>query len=254
MCTSLLDFSVRIATSERDLHEASAVRALAYGHHVPAMGPLLAEPDAIDRQPGTVVLICRDKASGTVIGTARIQRNHPQPLQIERCIRWPEVLADVSRAEITRLAIQPGADALVRPMLVKACYLYAVASQIRWLVIGARSPALIRIYRKLGFADLLGAGQQVPLTYAGGLPHSVLGFNVVAAERVWFAAQHGLYSFMVETWHPDLQLVADPLADRQAAPLAAVAPTVRTRPSISLVPPVPAPALRRAAPVSVAAA
>ena len=214
MATSMLSFSVRIARHGADLQEASAVRAAAYGHHLPGMAPALAlalaAPDAVDQSPGTVVLVCRDKHSGQVVGTARIQRNHPQPLQIEHSVALPPALAGQPRAEITRLAILAGADAQVRPMLVKACYLYAVASQIRWLVIGARSPALIRVYRRLGFDDLLGAGQQVPLAHAGGLPHSVLAFDVVSAERTWHAAQHGLYGFMVETWHPDLQLLAEP--------------------------------------------
>ena len=210
MATTWIGFTTSIARSHQALCEASDVRAEAYGHHVPAMGATLAQPDAIDLQPGTTVLVCRDKASGEVAGTARIQRNQPSPLQIERSVDVPEALAGHHLAEITRLAIRPGADVLMRPMLVKACYLYAVASQIRWLVIGARSPALIRIYRSLGFADLLGEGRQVPLAHAGGLPHSVLAFNVVAAERTWHAARHGLYSFMVETYHPDLQLTAEP--------------------------------------------
>ena len=216
MATSVLSFSVRIARHGAELQEASAVRAAAYGHHLPSMAPALAQalavPDAVDIGPGTVVLVCRDKCSAAVVGTARIQRNHPQPLQIERSVALPSALADQPRAEITRLAILAGADAQVRPMLIKACYLYAVAAQIRWLVIGARSPALIRVYQRLGFDDLLGAGQQVPLAHAGGLPHSVLAFDVVAAERTWHAAQHGLYGFMVETWHPDLQLLAEPTA------------------------------------------
>ncbi len=97
-------------------------------------------------------------------------------------------------------------------MLVKACYLAAVASQIRLLVIGARSPALVRIYRGLGFADALGDAGAVPLAHAGNLPHHVLAFDVVGAERRWHSAQHALYSFMVETWHPDLQLLAEPAA------------------------------------------
>ena len=210
MATTWMGFTTRIARSHQALCEASDVRVEAYGHHVPAMGATLAQPDAIDLQPGTTVLVCRDKASGQVAGTARIQRNQPAPLQIERSFDVPEALVGHHLAEITRLAIRPGADVLMRPMLVKACYLYAVASQIRWLVIGARSPALIRIYRGLGFADLLGEGRQVPLAHAGGLPHNVLAFNVVAAERTWHAARHGLYSFMVETFHPDLQLTAEP--------------------------------------------
>ena len=209
MSTALLDFTVRIARPGAELREACAVRAQAYGHHLPGLAAALAEPDALDGQPGTVVLVCRDKAGGHVVGTARIQRNHPRPLQLEASVALPAALAGRPRAEITRLAIVPGADRLVRPMLVKACYLYAVASQVRWLVIGARSPALIRIYRGLGFTDLLGEGRQVPLAHAGGLPHSVLAFDVVAAERHWHASGHGLYGFMVETWHPDLQLLAE---------------------------------------------
>ena len=222
MTLSTLNFTVRIARDATTLGEACAVRAAAYGHHVPALAAPLSEPDAIDRAPGCAVLVCRDKASGALVGTARIQRNHPRPLQIESSVILPHALAQQTRAEITRLAIVADADPLVRPMLVKACYLYAVAAQIRWLVIGARSPALIRIYRGLGFADLLGAGQQVPLAHAGGLAHSVLAFDVVAAERQWQAAQHRLYSFMVETWHPDLNLLEpaqpDPVVTPSPAP------------------------------------
>ncbi len=210
MASKGMSFTTGVAGTRQALCDAGTVRAAAYGHHVPDLGVRLAQPDAIDLQPGTTVLLCRDKASGQPVGTARIQLNHPLPLQIERSLQVPEALADQTRAEITRLAICPGADPLMRPMLVKACYLFAVASQVRWLVIGARSPALIRVYQGLGFADLLGQGRQVPLAHAGGLPHSVLAFNVVTAERTWHAAKHGLYAFMVETFHPDLQLLAAP--------------------------------------------
>jgi hypothetical protein len=218
MSTSVLGFSVRIARHEAELREACALRAQAYGHHVPGLAQALSEPDAIDRQPGCLVLVCRDKASGELVGTARLQHNLGRPLAIEASVALPQALAAQARAEITRLAIRAGADPLVRSMLMKACYLAAVASQTRLLVIGARSPALIRIYRHLGFTDLLADGQQVPLAHAGGLPHNVLTFDVVAAERHWFAAGHALYAFMVETRHPDLQLLAE--APAQAAPAA----------------------------------
>ena len=216
MASTWMSFTTAVARDRQALCDAGAVRAAAYGHHVPELGAQLAQPDAIDLQPGTLVLLCRDKASGQAVGTARLQLNHPLPLQIERSLQVPEALADQTRAEITRLAIRPGADPLMRPLLVKACYLLAVACQVRWLVIGARSQALIRIYQGLGFADLLGQGRQVPLAHAGGLPHSVLAFNVVTAERTWHAAKHGLYGFMVETFHPDLQLLAAPAFDQAA--------------------------------------
>ena len=221
MSMSSLSFSLRMVAGESDLHDVAALRAVAYGHHVPALRTTLDKPDALDHLPGTVVLLCRDKVSGEAVGTARIQRNHPAPLQIEASVTLPPVIAALPRAEITRLAIRAGADRLVRPMLVKACYLYAVASQIRTLVIGARSPALIRVYRGLGFDDVFGPGEMRPLAHAGGLPHQVLAFDVVSAERHWHGASHGLYSFMVETWHPDLQLLAAPEPQGPPAWLAA---------------------------------
>lgn len=210
MTTATLDFTVRIARNADELREVCALRARAYGHHLPAQAQALSAPDATDRQAGTVVLVCRDKASGQVIGSARLQRNHPQPLPIEAGLALPPALAPLPRAEITRLAIDAGASPLVRPMLVKACYLSAVASQVRWLLIGARNPALVRIYRGLGFVDANPDGRPLPLAHAGGLPHQVLAFDVVTAERRWHAARHALYGFMVETWHPDLQLLAEP--------------------------------------------
>lgn len=253
MSTSTLSFTVTIVRNLGTLREACAVRARAYGHHLPGtpdMAQALAEPDAIDLAPGTTVLVCRDKATAQVVGTARIQRNHPRPLPIEDSIVLPMALASHARAEITRLAILPGADSLVRPMLVKACWMFAVAAQIRTLVIGARSAALVRLYKGLGFTDLLAdenGTRMVPLAHAGGLPHHVLTFDVVAAERHWHAAQHALYTFMVETWHPDLQLIPD-------APALALAAAPRVRRAAAARRTAAAEARRRAAPAPAARA
>ncbi len=223
MTTSHLDFTVRIAVGRADLADIAALRAEAYGHHLPALATAMATVDAADTAPGATVLLCRDKASGRAIGTARLQRNHPAPLAIEASVALPAPLAAMPRAEVTRLAIAPGASALVRPMLVKACYLAAVASQVRLLVIGARSPALVRLYRGLGFEALPGLPGPVPLAHAGHLPHQVLCFDVPTAERRWSASGHALYGFMVETWHPDLQLLAEPAAAPRAPALAEAA-------------------------------
>lgn len=224
MVTTVLGFTLRLARSQADLRDAARVRSQAYGHHVPELGQALAEPDTLDRQPGTGVLLCRDKASRQAMGTARIQRaTGHRPLQLEGSLILPHWLAGQPRAEITRLAVAPGADAQARLMLMKASYLYCLANQIRWLVIGARSDALIRIYRRLGFQDVLAPDQKVPLAHAGGLPHRILAFDVVAAERTWLAAGHGLYPFMIETFHPDLQLFGEPEAEPMLVPAEAVA-------------------------------
>lgn len=222
--TAPLSFTLRPARHRADLVDACRVRSAAYGRHLPQMALPLERPDALDGQPGTAVLLARDKASGQPIGTLRIQRNVAAPLPLEASLILPHTLAQCSRAELTRLAILPGADPLVRIALVKASYLYALASQVRWIVIGARSEALIRIYRRLGFADLLGRDDRVPLAHAGGLPHCILALDVVAAERHWHAAGHDLYPFMVETWHPDIQLFDEPsLTAKDAAAFGAAA-------------------------------
>ena len=55
-----------------------------------------------------------------------------------------------TRAEITRLSAVAGADPLVKLCLMKASYLFCMATQIRWMVIGARNEALVRQYRSWG--------------------------------------------------------------------------------------------------------
>jgi hypothetical protein len=81
-----------------------------------------------------------------------------------------------------------------------------LATQVRWMVIGARSDALVRQYRRLGFADVFDDGRLIPLLHAGRLEHRVLTFNVTTAESKWREMRHPLYEFMIETAHPDIQL------------------------------------------------
>ncbi len=201
-----LGFTVRMAASTDDLLDACTVRAAAYGRHVPPMRSTLAVPDAVDTQGSSAVILCRDKVSAMAVGTLRLQRANSGSLQLEQSVDLPERFRSRTRAELTRLAVLPGADARVRLMLMKASYLWCLASQVRWMVIGARSAALIRIYRRLGFEDVFAADTLVPLAHAGNLPHRILAFDVTAAERTCLAARHGLYSFMVDTFHEDLQL------------------------------------------------
>jgi len=206
MSTSDLSFFIRIARTHSDLLEACRVRSESYGHHLPELGLRFAAPEPLDHEEGTVVLIARDRATGRGVGTARIQTNRGTALQLEASVELPAELAGHTRAEITRLAVAAGADAQVKWCLMKASYLYCLAAQVRWMVIGARSDALIRNYRALGFTDVLPGGARVPLAHAGNMPHQLLAFDVTAAERLWQQAGHRLYAFMVGTFHPDLQL------------------------------------------------
>ena len=212
MTLAQLSFTVQLAMTDADIRAACKVRSQAYGHHLPQVKQQFAQPDAQDRHRATAIVLCRDKHTGQATGTLRIQRSSHGPLQLENSMILPRWLAEQPRAELTRLAVTRGADAVTRLTLMKASYLYCLANQVRWMVIGARSEALIRIYQRLGFRDVFGPEDRVPLQHAGGLPHRILAFDVTAAERTWLAAEHGLYPFMIETFHPDLQLFPDTAA------------------------------------------
>jgi hypothetical protein len=221
MSSCTLGFALQPAASHDDLLDACAVRAQAYGHHLPEMGVRLTEPDPLDQAPGTTVFLCRDKASGRATGTMRIQTSHAGALMMEQSVTLPDWLAAVPRAEITRLAVSVGADPLTKLCLMKASYLFCMAQHVQWMVIGARNEALIRNYRRLGFIDALGHDEQVPLAHTGGLLHSILAFDVLAAERAWAAKRHPLYGFMVQTVHEDVQVE---LPQRQPANLSPALP------------------------------
>jgi hypothetical protein len=221
MSSCTLGFALQPVASRDDLLEACAIRAQAYGHHLPEMAARLTEPDVLDEAPGTTVFLCRDKASGRAIGTMRVQTSHAGALMMERSVTLPGWLAVMPRAEITRLAVSVGADPLTKLCLMKASYLFCMAQHVQWMVIGARNEALMRNYRRLGFVDALGRDELVPLAHTGGLMHSILAFDVFAAERAWAAARHPLYGFMVQTVHDDLKVG---LPQRQSVPLLPAVP------------------------------
>lgn len=214
-----LSFTVSLASSERDLRDACALRAESYGHHLPHLLQPLQRPDAVDTDPGSAIFLCRDKASGEAIGTARVQTSRGAELAIERCADTAAHLRTQDRAEIARFSARRGADPLVKLSLWKASYLYCMASQARWLIIGARSEALVRQYQRLGFRDVHDDGRMVPLDYAGGLPHRILVLDIATAERHWHGSNNALYAFMIETTHPDIRLFGAPAY--AAAPVAA---------------------------------
>lgn len=206
MSTAALSFTLHPVRTEQDLLDACEVRSEAYGRHQPDWRESFAQPETIDRRSGTTVLLCRDKLSGQAVATARLQTSAAGPLQIEGSLMLPAPLSQQPRAEITRLSVLPGVDMTARLALFKASYLLGLSQGVRWLVIGARKPALIRIYQRLGFDDVLGADRLVPLAHAGGLPHRILSFDLQGARAAWQHQQHPLLDFMVGTEHPDIVL------------------------------------------------
>lgn len=211
-------FEVCIANTAQALAEACWVRALAYGHHLGGAAVSgFAAADPMDEVPGAVVLLCRDKASGQAVGTARINvGDASHALLIEGAVTLPSHMAASPRAEVTRLAVLAGADPLVKLCLMKAVYRHCMAQGLDWLVIAARNDALARNYRRLGFKDFLAPGQMMPLPYAGHLPHYILTMDVRVIREQWTREGHRLLSFMVGSNGP-LQPPAPHAGSRRAA-------------------------------------
>lgn len=207
MAIQSLPFTIEIANEAVALEDACDVRVAGYGHHLPQFRQSYASPEAIDHAADTTVLVAYDKATGGAVGTARIQTTtHGGKLPIESCIDLTPRVLDAGRAEITKLASVPGADPLVKLAIWKAGYLYCLANQARYLFMGARSRGLVRQYRRLGALPYHEDERMIPLSYAAGIPHQVLVFDVTSAERNWHTANHALFDFMFRTTHPDLFL------------------------------------------------
>ena len=207
MSVDSLSFTVREVDNEDDLAEVCALRATCYGRQAPALREHMAIPDRYDTSPRTSIFLCEDKASGEAIGTMRVMDNaHGAKLDIEEFLEVPEWMARSTRGEMTRLAIAPGSDPLVKAALWKAGYLRCIQSRVQWLIIGARKPGLIRQYEYLGARDLYGDQRLVPLGHGWKLPHRIFAFDVANAADDWYEHQHRLLRFMVETEHPDIRI------------------------------------------------
>lgn len=200
-----LAFRVRLVCSEAQLLRVQALRQTAYGRHLPEQAAAFGNADPQDRTPGTVIFYAEDKASGQVVGSARIQSNRHAPLQIEGSIELPAEQRGRLLAEITRLCVLPGYDHKVRLALVKASHLFCIAMQIGGVVAGSRR-SLARMYESLGFADLYGDERMCALRHAGGLPHRVLFRDTVTSEAMARERRHPDYDFVFRDFHPDIEV------------------------------------------------
>ncbi|MBL9076320.1 MAG: hypothetical protein JNL08_02380 [Planctomycetes bacterium] len=197
---------VRVAAGAEDLQDVAGLRARAYGRRVPRLAAQLQQLEPIDLLPGSTVLLARSRADGRPLGTVRLQHRAAAPLALEGSVALPAPLCALRVAEVGRLCIDRAAPPGVRMALFKAVWRLAGAAAFDWLVVVARG-AMVRVYERLGYRDLLGPAHEVPMRHIADLPHRLLGLDVgrAAAE---LDREHRLYEFLVATCHPDIQVPA----------------------------------------------
>jgi hypothetical protein len=167
------------------------------------MAAAFGKADPVDRLADVTVFYVEDKATGRVVGSARIQNNRSGPLQIERSLVLPKERQGQLLCEVSRLTVLPGYIPPVRLALVKALHLFCIANQIGGVVAGARR-SLLRQYLSLGFSDLYGDERLVPLVHGGGLEHRILFRDTVTSEAESRARRHPDHGFVFRTYHPDI--------------------------------------------------
>jgi len=203
--TEHLPFRVSIVDSETDLARVQGLRQAAYGHHLPAIAATFAQPDPVDRLPDVTIFYAEDKATRRLVGSARIQTNLTNPLQVERSLVLPLDRRGKLLAEVTRMTVIAGYPHPVKLALVKALHLYCIALQVGGIVAASR-PSLMRQYLNLGFSDLFGDDRMVPMVHGAGLPHRVLFRDTVTSEAESRARNHPDHAFVFRTFHPDLEV------------------------------------------------
>lgn len=212
---ALLPFKIGVVLTETQLLRVQALRAMAYGHHLPGLAASFARPDPVDLQDDVIVFYAEDKLNGSLVGSARIQINQRQPLQIERSLELPPHMAGRMLSEVTRLTVLPGYNHPVRLALVKACHLYSSAMQVSCVLAGSRR-SLLRQYKSLGFRDMWDDERMVPLLHGGGLEHRILYRDLVVAEFETRTNNEPHYDFFFTAYHPDIR-VFESLPGRLAA-------------------------------------
>lgn len=232
-----LPFVVEIAR-QGDLRDVAALRSVSYGRHIPELGMALQKPEECDYELGCEIIVARSKLDGSLLGTMRIHTNAFKPLPLQMSLRLPERFSDTRMIEATRLCIKGSPNAsLVRSTLFKALFQYCEAQNVVWMMAAGRRP-VDRIYEAILFTDVGEAGKFYPMAHANGMPHRVM--SLAPHDARFNACDHPMYSFMFQTEHKDINLLAmtslnfawncpqvDPQSDSGFAPLSDFTPISR---------------------------
>ena len=205
LTTERLPFRIELA-SNHTLGKVTALRAAAYGRHMPTFAAQLEQPEASDFESGCEVFVAISKLDGTALGTLRTHANVYKPLPLQASIDLCGRFNGTRMVETTRLSIAGGtSSSVVRSALFKALHLYCLQQKVDWMLAAGRRP-VDRIYDALLFTDVNEPGAYYPMSHAGGVPHRVMAFSPSRAKALWAKNAHPLYNFVFETEHPDINL------------------------------------------------
>ena len=152
--TRELPFEVRAVRTREQLEAVVSFRFGAYRKHRPVVAEEMRTPEEGDLDPNSVVLYAKDKQSGEIVGSVRIESNFGGRHALADHLHLPEQIDGKPVAYITRLAVAHGPTGrLAKLGLFKAIYQYCLGLQIDYLTAAAPVP-LDRQYASLGFSPI----------------------------------------------------------------------------------------------------
>lgn len=203
---TLLPFRIQLVRNDKQLDSAVRIRHAVYQRHLPTLAELLTAPEEADKQENTIVLLATAKVEAAPLGTMRIHTNSGKLVEFERELKLPERYQGRTIAHVARLAVANGPlSGLVKLSLFKALHRYCLALQIDYMMVAGKPP-IDRQYERLGFEDVFSEDAYVSITSSGGIPVRVMAFELATAEQRWRDAKHPLYKFMIQEFHPDIEI------------------------------------------------
>jgi hypothetical protein len=137
-------------------------------------------------------------------------RPHP-PVEAKRRLppreEWfPFTVEVVSSLKALRAAVKVRQAAYSRHLPEFAdSLLHALQQDLEYLVVTARAP-IDRQYQRLLFSEVYPGLGMVPLRHVANLPHRVMKFELLTAEKRCADAGHPMLDFMCNTLHPEIHI------------------------------------------------
>jgi hypothetical protein len=211
--TKRFPFEVRVATSALDIAELVSLRSSTYSRHNAPGAEFLRVAEMQDGALDAILLIARSKVDGGVIGSVRIQTRSILPLLVESAMSLPSEVSRRAPIELMRGSVRGGpAGRMVSAALAKASFRTSLELGFTHIIVTCREP-VDSMYRAYQFDDLLD-GRMINLPYSPGAPHKVLCLPVAEAGERWRRRNAPLHEFMIDTYHPDINLDYDVVRDR----------------------------------------
>lgn len=178
----------------------------AYRKHRPVVAEEMRTPEEGDLDPNSVVLYAKDKQSGEIVGSVRIESNFGGRHALADHLHLPEQIDGKPVAYITRLAVAHGPTGrLAKLGLFKAIYQYCLGLQIDYLTAAAPVP-LDRQYASLGFSPIYPNARLFPGFTDPSILYVPMKFDVKSSYSNWKKQNHPLFQFMMEDYCPDIKV------------------------------------------------